>query len=147
MIELHPDFSDFLKLLNSNRVRYLIVGGYAVGYHGYPRATADLDIWVAVDESNAERIASAIREFGFPPDQVSEDFFLKKNQIIRIGYPPVRIEILTGVSGVDFEECFQERETLEISGITIPVISCRMLKINKKACGRLKDLDDLRHLP
>jgi hypothetical protein len=146
-IELHPDFKDLLRLLNSNGVRYLLVGGYAVGYHGHPRATGDMDIWIAVDEDNVEKVARAVQEFGMPADQATKDVFLEVDHVIRMGLPPVRIEIITGASGVEFDECFEQREIVEIDGIPINVISLSMLKANKKACGRLKDLEDLRHLP
>lgn len=146
-IELHPDFRDFLRLLNSNGVRYLLIGGYAVGYHGYPRATADMDIWIAVDEENAAKAARAIQEFGIPSRQAAKVTFLGRDRVIRMGFPPVRIEVFTSVSGVDFDECFRERETLEVDGTPINVLSLRMLKANKKAAGRPKDLEDLRHLP
>jgi len=79
-IELHPDFKDFLKLLNFHKIEYLLVGGYAVGYHGYPRATGDMDVWVAVSETNAEKIVAAIREFGMPEDQVTKELFLESKQ-------------------------------------------------------------------
>jgi len=75
-IELHPDFKDFLRLLNSYGIEYLLVGGYAVGYHGYPRATGDMDVWIAVSKTNAEKTAAAIREFGMPADQVTKDLWL-----------------------------------------------------------------------
>ncbi|RTZ89376.1 MAG: hypothetical protein DSY91_07920, partial [Deltaproteobacteria bacterium] len=97
-IALHPDFKDFLKLLNSHGVEYLIVGGYAVGLHGYPRATGDIDVWIAVDVLNAKKVANAIREFGMPKELVKEDLFLEKDKIIRMGVPPVRIELITGAS-------------------------------------------------
>ena len=80
MTELHPDFRDFLRLLSSNGVRYLLVGGHAVGFHGYPRATADMDVWIAVDRDNAERTCKAISDFGMPKDQVSPDLFLEKDK-------------------------------------------------------------------
>lgn len=146
-IELHPDFKDFLKLLNSNHVRYLLIGGYAVGYHGYPRATADMDIWIDVDESNANNMLQAFRDFGFPSDRIEKEMFLERNKIIRMGAPPVRIELFTSVSGVDFDECFRDRITIEVDSIPVNLLSLRMLKENKKASGRLKDLDDLEHLP
>jgi hypothetical protein len=147
MIKLHPDFSEFLRLLNSNGVRYLVIGGYAVGYHGYARATGDLDIWINIDKENAENTARAVREFGMPEGQAQEELFLQSGKIIRMGFPPVRIELLTSISGVSFEECYAQRETPEINGILIDIISLPMLKANKRVSGRLKDLDDLRHLP
>ncbi len=145
-IELHPDFKEFLRLLNSNRVRYLIVGGYAVAYHGYPRATGDMDIWIDVDDKNAERAARAVQEFGITASQAREDLFMQPGKVIRMGVPPVRIELLTGISGVDFNDCFEQREMIEIGEVPVNVISLPMLKKNKKASGRLRDLEDLRHL-
>jgi predicted nucleotidyltransferase len=147
MIELHPDFRDFLRLLNSKGVRYLLVGRYAVGCHGYPRATADMDVWVAVDKENAERACKAIWDFGIPKDQVSADPFLQKDKVIRMGVPPVRIKVITGASGVVFEECYRDRKTVEVEGVRVDVIGLDALKKNKKACGRLKDLEDILHLP
>lgn len=146
-IELHPDFKDFLRLLNSHDVRYMLVGGYAVGYHGYPRATGDMDIWIETSESNSTKLASAFREFGMPGDAITEDLFLEKDKVIRMGVPPVRIKIITGASGVDFNECYSKREIIEIDAIPINFISLQDLKKNKRAAGRHKDLEDLEHLP
>jgi hypothetical protein len=145
-IELHPDFKDFLKLLNSNGVEYLIVGGYAVGYHGYPRATGDMDIWIAVNEKNAERAVRALTEFGMPASEVSQDMFLQNDKVIRMGLPPVRIEVITGVSGVRFEECFSRRNVAIVDDMPVNIISLDDLKINKKAAGRHKDFNDIDHL-
>ena len=146
-IELHPDFKDFLRLLNSHNVRYLLVGGYAVGYHGYPGATGDMDIWIELSESNSKKIASASRDFGMPEKAISEELFLETNKVIRMGVPPVRLEVITSASGVDFNECYSNREVFEIDGIPINVISLQDLKKNKRAVGRHKDLDDIEHLP
>ena len=145
-IELHPDFKDFLRLLNSHNVKYLLVGGYAVGYHGYPRSTGDMDIWIAVNEENAAKAAAVLRDFGMSGCDVSVDLFLESGKIVRMGFPPVRIEVLTGVDGVDFDECNARRETAFSDDIEIPMISISDLKINKKASGRHKDLEDLEHL-
>ena len=146
-IELHPDFKDFLKLLNSQGVEYLLVGGYAVGYHGYPRATGDMDIWIAVSESNAQKAAGALLEFGMPADEVSKELFITRDKIIRMGIPPVQIEVITSASGVDFTECYSRREMVEINGISVNFISIEDLKKNKRAIGRHKDMEDLEHLP
>lgn len=146
-IGLHPDFRDFLKLLNSHGVEYLIVGGYAVGYHGYPRATGDMDIWIAVNPINAEKAATVLHYFGMLNDNISQELFLDRNKVIRLGVPPVRIEVITGASGVTFSECYAKREIIEIDGILVNFISLEDLKINKKASGRHKDLEDLEHLP
>ena len=146
-IELHHDFNEFLRLLNANGVRYLLVGGHAVGFHGYPRATGDMVVWVAAEPVNVERLVQAVQEFGLPADDTTKEALLQRNRIIRMGYPPVRIELLTDISGVDFEECYGQRTTAESDGIPVSIISLPMLKANKKAAGRLKDLEDLRHLP
>ena len=146
-LKLHQDFKDFLKLLNSHKVEYLLVGGYAVGYHGYPRATGDMDIWIAVHETNAAKIAAVLGEFGMPREAISKELFLEDNKIIRMGVPPIRIEVITGVSGVAFDECYSRRELINIEGILVNFISLNDLKANKQAAGRHKDLDDLEHLP
>ena len=146
-IELHPDFKDFLKYLNSQKVEYLLVGGYAVGYHGYPRATGDMDVWIAVDDENAEKVATVLHKFGMSQTEATKELFLQKDKIIRMGLPPVRIEIITGVSGIDFIDCYSRRQTVEIDDIPVSIISLTDLKINKKASGRFKDLEDLKHLP
>ncbi|PIP41998.1 hypothetical protein COX18_01790 [Candidatus Desantisbacteria bacterium CG23_combo_of_CG06-09_8_20_14_all_40_23] len=145
-IILHPDFRDFLKLLNSQNVKYLMVGGYAVGYHGYPRATGDMDIWIAVDPDNARKIKKVFCDFGMPANKITEELFLEKDKIIRMGNPPVCIEVITGASGVDFSECYSRREVINIEEIPINFISIDDLKKNKKASGRHKDLADLEHL-
>jgi predicted nucleotidyltransferase len=146
-IELHPDFKDFLRLLNSHGVKYLVVGGYAVGYYGYPRATGDMDIWIEVSKSNAAKTAQALRDFGMPEKEATEYLFLEKDKIIRMGVPPVRIEVITGASGVNFDECYMRREMIDIDDIPVNFISLEDLKINKKACGRFKDMEDLKQLP
>ncbi len=145
---LPADFKEFLKLLNSRQVEYLLIGGYAVGYYGYPRATADIDIWIAVNPANALKVVNVIREFfGSDVEAATAELFLQENKIARMGAPPFRIEILTTISGVDFQECYAERVVDQIDGIEVNLISLKHLKANKKASGRLKDLSDLEHLP
>ena len=133
-------------MLNSYQVEYLLIGGYAVGYHGYPRTTADMDIWVAIQKENAEKLVAVLREFGFGIPHLTADLFLRENQIIRMGSPPMRIELLTTISGVRFEECYSERVTDVIDSIEVQIINLEHLKCNKQASGRQKDLDDLEHL-
>ncbi len=144
---LPPDFKEFLRLLNSHTVEYLLVGGYAVGYYGYPRATADMDIWVARTPQNAGKLVTVLKEFGFNVLELSPELFLKENQVIRMGVPPFRIEIVTSASGVTFEECYAARVQAVIDDIEVNIISLDHLKANKRATGRHKDLDDLEHLP
>ncbi len=146
-IELPPDFKEFLRLLNEKGVKYLLIGGYAVGYHGYPRATNDMDIWVAVDPDNAKQVTVVLREFGFDLPELTPDLFLQRDKIIRMGNPPLRIEITTGVSGVGFEECYRSRVVDTFDELEISIIDLPHLKINKKAAGRMKDLADLENLP
>lgn len=144
---LPPDFKEFLKLLNSHGVEYLLVGGYAVGYYGYPRATADMDIWVARTPHNAAKLVKALNEFGFNLPELTPDLFLHENQVIRMGVPPFRIEILTSASGVAFAECYAARVEAVIDEVQVYIINLAHLKQNKRAVGRYKDLDDLDHLP
>jgi hypothetical protein len=146
-IRLPPDFKEFLRLLNAHEVEYLLIGGYAVGYHGYPRATADMDIWIAIHPANAAKTVAALKEFGFDPPDLSPELFLQEWQIIRLGVPPVRIEIATTISGVDFAECYAKRVEDTIDGIRAKLISRDHLKRNKQAAGRHQDLADLEHLP
>lgn len=145
MILLPADFKEFLQLLNSHKVRYLLVGGYAVGYYGYPRATADMDIWVATDAENVRKALAALAEFGFA--EVKPELFAKEQQVLRMGVPPLRIELLTGVSGVEFEECYSQRTAASLGEVEVNLISLEHLRINKAASGRYKDLNDLEHLP
>ncbi len=144
---LPPDFKEFLQLLDKHGVEYLLIGGYAVSYYGYVRATIDIDIWIAISPQNAAKTVASLREFGFDVPQLSEDLFLKPDTIVRMGVPPFRIEVFSSISGVSFEECYQERINANFDGVPIPIISLRHLKANKLASGRGKDLVDLEHLP
>ncbi len=146
-IELPLDFKEFLKLLNEKNVRYLLIGGYAVGYHGYPRATNDMDVWIAIHPDNAQRMVTVLREFGFDLPELTPDLFLQENKIIRMGNPPMRLEISTGISGVEFDECYASRVVDTLDGVEVNIIDLPHLKANKKAAGRLKDLADLEYLP
>src|SRR5690348_10546085 len=103
---LPQDFKEFLQLLNTNRVEYLLVGGYAVGYYGYVRATADMDVWISCNPENAVKAVKTLREFGFDVPELSEELFLKPESIVRMGVPPFRLEVFTSISGVSFQECY-----------------------------------------
>lgn len=144
---LPHDFREFLRLLNANGVEYLLIGGYAVGYYGYPRATHDLDVWIARHPENAGRMVAVLRQFGFDTPDLSPGLFLQDGSIVRLGVPPMRIEVLTTISGVGFDECYAGRVIDTIDGVEVSVISLEQLKVNKRASGRYKDLDDLEHLP
>ena len=145
--ELPNDFKEFLKLLRAHDVEYLLVGGYAVGCHGYPRATNDLDIWIAISPTNAKRVVKVLQEFGFGVTELSTDLFLKPDQIIRMGIEPVRIELMTSASGVEFDDCYKERLETTLDNVPVNLINLRHLRMNKEASGRLKDLADLENLP
>ncbi|MCX6543164.1 MAG: nucleotidyltransferase [Acidobacteria bacterium] len=144
---LPSDFREFLRSLNGHGVKYLVVGGYAVGYYGYPRATADIDLWVAIHPDNASRLVEAVRAFGFDRPELTEALLMKPDQIIRMGVPPFRIELMTTISGVHFDQCYAARTVAELEDVTVSLISLEHLKANKRSAGRFKDLDDLEHLP
>ena len=144
---LPPDFRELLKRLDARGVEYLLVGGYAVAHHGYPRYTADIDIWVPIDYRNAEQLAAAVRDFGFDSPEVTPELFLKDKSIVRMGLPPMRIEITTHIDGVEFAPCHARSVVTEIDGVRVHVIGLEDLKTNKRASGRLKDLADLENLP
>ena len=109
MIEFPRDFKEFLQLLNSKKIEYLVIGGYAVGYHGYPHATGDMDIWIANNEQNAMKMVEALKEFGFDSPELQKEIFLIKQKVIRMGVPPMRLEILKSIDGVNFKTCFNNR--------------------------------------
>ncbi len=144
---LPPDFREFLKLLHGARVEYLLVGGYAVGYYGYPRATMDMDVWIAVHPDNATKMSKVMQCFGFPAASVPPAIFRKKGEMVRFGVAPVRLEILTELSGVAFAQCWRRRRRVRVDGIVVNLIGLADLRKNKRASGRHKDLDDLLHLP
>ena len=146
-ILLPPDFKEFFQLLNFHKVKYLVIGGYAVAYHGYPRATGDIDIWIAMDNTNAKKIINVLKEFGFSDPSLSKEVFLRKNQVFRMCVPPMRIELFTTISGVDFNSCYADKVIEEIDGVRISIINLENLKKNKKASGRHIDLNDLEKLP
>jgi hypothetical protein len=125
----------------------LLIGGYAVGYYGFVRATGDMDVWVRISPDNATSIVNALIEFGFAVPELSPELFLKEEQIIRMGVPPLRLEILTTISGVVFDECFENRLVIQIDDLSINTINLQDLKRNKLSSGRLKDLLDLENLP
>jgi sulfur carrier protein ThiS len=133
--------------LNSAGVKFLVVGGYAVNYHGYHRNTADIDLWVAVDPENAGKISDALQQFGFAPSAVAVANFEQKGRIFRFGRPPWRVDILTDPAGIEFNECYQRRVVADLEGVIVPFISLSDLKSNKKAAGRTKDIADIENLP
>ena len=145
-LALPSHFKEFLRLLRAQGVEYLLVGGWAVIYHGYSRATDDFDIWIALNPENADRIVRTLRKFGFdvaPPAEV----FLQEDKVLRLGSEPNLIEIMTSASGVGFEDCYRDRLETTLDNEPVSLISLKDLRTNKRAAGRLKDLADLEELP
>ena len=139
---LNPDYSDILSAFNDEKVEYLLVGAYALAAHGLPRATGDIDLWVKRSSENARRLLRALAGFGAPLTEVSEQDFVTPEVVFQMGVAPRRIDILTSISGVTFEEAWPEREEIDIESIRIPVISRPHLIRNKRSTGRLKDQAD-----
>ena len=146
-IHLPQDFKEFFQSFNQHEVEYLLVGGYAVGYHGYPRATIDIDVWIASNPENARRVVAALEDFGFSGEVLVEGLFLESDKVVRMGLPPMRIEIMTSISGVDFKHAYDQRVEDILDGVPIKLISLHHLKANKVAAARAKDLADLEELP
>ncbi len=143
---LNQDFKEFIQSLNNNQVRYLIIGGYAVAFHGHPRYTKDLDVWVELSQGNADRLVTALGEFGFGSLGLQAGDFLEPNQVIQLGYPPNRIDVIMTPKGVDFGSCYARRVTVDVDGITIHIIDLESLLQNKRATGRHQDLADVENL-
>ena len=143
---LNQDFKEFIKSLNDKKVRYLVVGGYALAFHGHPRYTKDLDIWIQLDPTNAQNMIKALEQFGFASLDIKEDDFLVANQMIQLGYPPSRIDLLTSADGVDFNQCYPARESVDIDGQNVCFIDRENLIKNKLATGRTQDIADAEKL-
>lgn len=142
---LSQDFKEFIQSLNEHEVRYLIIGGYAVAVHGHPRYTKDLDVWIEQSESNAVRMIEALEAFGFGSLGLKREDFLQ-DQVLQLGYPPNRIEILTYATGLDFESSFERRVAVLIDGTSVDFINVDDLKRNKRSTGRYQDLADVEAL-
>jgi len=142
----NKDFREFIQLLNDHEVLYLVVGGYAVAFHGYPRYTKDIDLWIWLDKGNAEKLLNVLDDFGFGSLDLKVEDFISPEQVIQLGYPPNRIDILTDLKGVDFKQCYSSRVEFSIEGTKINFIDLGNLKKNKKATGRHQDLADLENL-
>lgn len=141
---LNKDFREFIKLLNAHNVKYLVVGGYAVALHGYPRYTKDLDIWILVDPANAVNMTNALRDFGFT-GLMAEDF-LVPDEFVQLGYPPNRIDIITSCEGLDFATAYSRREKVKVDELEVNFIDLDSLLVNKRAVGRPQDRADIANL-
>jgi len=142
----NPDFKEFVQLLIKNQVEYLVVGGYAVSIHGYPRYTGDLDVWANPTKKNSVKVLDCLNEFGFSSLELTENDFIKEYGIIQLGYPPVRIDIMNTLDGVTFDDCFKNKSIIEIDSLPVNFISLNDLIKNKKATARPRDIDDIENL-
>jgi predicted nucleotidyltransferase len=140
------DFREFIELSIKNKAEYLIVGGYAVGVRGHPRYTGDLDIWLNPTPKNAESILKSVNEFGFSSFKLSLADFMTPGNVIQLGYPPLRIDLLTEIDGVTFEDCFKNRKEVLVEGLNVNFIGYDDLLKNKKETGRPRDIDDIDNL-
>ena len=140
------DFKEFVELLIKNKAEYLIVGGFAVAIHGHPRYTGDLDIWINRTQQNAEIVVAVVNEFGFTSFQLRTEDFIKPGNVIQLGCPPNRIDLLTEIDGVLFKECFEHRLEVAIGEMTVNFIGYSDLLKNKRASGRPRDMDDIDNL-
>jgi hypothetical protein len=144
---LSRDFKEFVALLNAHGAEYLVVGGYAMAVHGRPRQTGDLDIWLKRDHDNALRVMAALEDFGFGGLGLSVGDFEVHEQVVQLGYPPFRIDLMTDIDGLTFDAAWPSRFEYQLGELRIPFIGLDALKANKRASGRPRDLDDLEHLP
>ena len=142
----HKDFREFIELLNKHEVEYLLIGGYALGIHGYPRYTGDIDLWIKPEKDNAKRVLVVLSEFGFGELDLAVTDFTKLGNIIQLGYPPLRIDLLTQPDGVNFSDCYKKRLDVRHDELLVHVISLEDFIANKRASRRSKDIEDLRTL-
>ena len=142
----HPDFEDFLRLLETHRVEYMIVGGYAVAYHGFPRFTKDIDIFYADDRVNVTRLQEALVAFGFQPDTVPLEALERPSAVLAIGIDPVRIDLLNRIAGITFDEARPHTARGRYGAIDVTFIGRAELLRNKRATGRQRDLADVEEL-
>lgn len=143
---MHSDFRDLLSAFNDQSVEYLVVGAHALAAHGHVRATKDLDLWVRPDPDNARRILAALKHFGAPLHDLTLQDLERPGLIFQIGVPPLRVDILTSVDGLEFPEAWIERMPASFAGLPVPVLSRAHLVRNKRASGRLQDLADVERL-
>lgn len=145
-LRLDPDFVAFLRSLTAREVRFLVAGGYAVAVHGHPRYTGDLDVWLLVDEGNAAGVLAALSDFGFAELGLERADFTARNRVVQLGYPPLRIDLLTSLDGVEFEDCWPRRVEVAVDGLLVPFLAKDDLVRNKRAAGRAQDLADVEAL-
>ena len=142
-MKLPEDFKEFIELLIDYRVRYLIVGGYAVGFHSRPKFTQDLDIWIENSEENAQRVLSVLSDCGFGDLEIAIKYLTNPDSVLKLGQAPLRIDLVTSVSGLNFSDAFHKKVKGKYFGVSVNFISMEDMIKNKKASGRKKDLDDI----
>ncbi|MBW2005584.1 MAG: nucleotidyltransferase [Deltaproteobacteria bacterium] len=145
-MKLPEDFKEFIELLNKHNVRYLIIGGYAISFYSRPKFTNDMDIWVDPTTENAKKVLQVLQDFGFGSLDITIADLTNPDTVIQLGYEPLRIDILTSISGINFREAFQERQKGKYFGVDVYLISLPHLRKNKRASGREKDIEDLKWL-
>ena len=143
---LPKDFRDFLSLLAKHNVRHLVVGGYAVAVHGYPRYTGGLDVFIALDPQTADAVAAAFHEFGFSSADIDSRTFLTPKSIVEVGSEPLKLQVMNAISGVAFAEAYQRRQIVRMDDLDVPFIGYEDLLRNKSATGRSKDQVDVEEL-
>lgn len=139
---VNSDFSDLLRIFNANRVRYLVIGGYAVVQYAEPRFTKDLDVWISTDSENAEAVYKSLKEFGAPLTKLTVKDFSEEGYFFQMGVPPIRVDVLMGIPGTHFEECWGRRMVVDFDGLKVNFISKQDLITSKRASGRPQDLLD-----
>ena len=143
---MNPDFRDLLAAFNAHGVEYLVVGAHALAAHGHVRATKDLDVWVRPSADNAPRVLNALRGFGAPLHDLVEEDLARPGVVFQIGVPPMRIDVITAIDGVEFADAWPARLDASLGDLPVPVLSRKHLIANKKAAGRLQDLADVERL-
>lgn len=143
---LNEDYKEMLQILLDNKIKFLVVGAYAMGVYGYPRATGDIDIWVLASTENSKKIFNSLKQFGAPLQQINKETFAEQGVIFQIGVAPRRIDIITQIDGVDFDKAYENRQEIAIENMNIPVLSIEDLIKNKESTGREKDTLDAREL-
>ncbi len=145
-MELNKDFKEFIELLNEHDVKYLVIGGYAVNFHGYPRYTKDIDFWIWMNKSNIKKLIEVIKVFGFNSLDFKMEDFMSPENIIQLGYEPYRIDLIVAIEGIDFMDCFNRKNTIKIDKTKVNFIEIQDLIDSKSNTGRLQDLADAEQL-
>jgi predicted nucleotidyltransferase len=146
MIQLATEFRELFAALNRHRVDYLVIGGYAVGFHGFPRATGDIDVWIAPTRENAIKLQAALTDFGLSGDEIDPEEFAHKRVLARVGVPPLQVDLLNFAKGLEFSQAFTRRMDVDLDGLTVAIIGREDLLTNKTATGRPVDLGDAARL-